>query len=111
MEWAERGDPEGIAILASRPILSEDAAPFHEAWKELDSDRHWTTTMGGSVPHMIPWQTLDRFAVRHGLDEDDFANLRYIIRSADAAWMKELNRTRAKDAAKKPPTGTRPPGR
>ncbi len=48
--------------------------------------------MGGAVPRPIAWTSLDAFARRHGIEDDDYTNFVTVMRAIDAAMMTETNK-------------------
>lgn len=62
--------------------------------------------MGGAVPRPIAWTSLDAFARRHGIEDDDYTAFVAIMRALDAAMMTEANKRRPSG----PPRPDHPPG-
>lgn len=53
-----------------------------EAFGALSTDRPVGFARGA-----IPWSSIDRYAQRYGLDDDDFGRFQRLIRAMDAAYL------------------------
>jgi hypothetical protein len=61
------------------------------AFGQLTTDRPVGVTRGA-----IPWGSIDRYAARYGIEDDDFDDFVQLIRAMDAVWLA------AKDANAQP---------
>lgn len=75
-----------------RPLLSDEAEIYHEAFMELSSDRQT-----GYVAGPIPFTAIDRYAERFGFsDPDEFRTLLDMIRVQDAEFRRIVNKPQKK---------------
>ena len=72
-------------MLDDEPALFADLMDVWEAWHTLSADRQ-----GGMGARGTPWQVLDRYAERHGVD--DFDEFHDLIRAMDAEYLDYANR-------------------
>lgn len=81
------------------PDLLPGADLYLKAFNALAADRPLTVGMAGVLYGRIPFESIDRFAVREGIDQsDDFDQLRRIVVALDLEEVERLN----KEANKKP---------
>jgi len=77
----DKGNP-----ILHRPKPTPGVEKYYRAFQELSTDR--PPSFSGISP--IPWSSIDRYARRHGIEDEDFDVLVRMIRAADAALMKIL---------------------
>jgi hypothetical protein len=53
-----------------------------EAFAELSTDRPVGLTHGA-----IPWSSIHNYALRYGIEGDDFVRFAHLIRAMDAVWL------------------------
>lgn len=70
--------------IKNAPDLAPGLELYHTAFFELTSDRHGIHQTEGP----IPWTAMDRWATRHGLDDDAFDDLVYLLGRMDEVYLK-----------------------
>lgn len=75
--------PESIK---NAPRLLEGLGFYYTAFQELSTDRPVGMGVG-----QIPWTSIDRFAERHGLEEEEYDSFLYLIRRMDEEFMDHAN--------------------
>lgn len=73
--------------IANAPEILEGLAIYWYAFIDLTSCRH----PGFNGPGPIPWDSINQWAIRYGLDdEEDFDRLAAIIQEMDSAYLKQV---------------------
>lgn len=83
----ESGDPDAKAE-ALRHAPPDDAAvpPGAGMWWQCFTDLQSDRPMGmGLGP--VPWSSIDQWARRYSIPDDEFAVLAHVIRRLDAEWL------------------------
>lgn len=88
----KRGQPLPDS-LKDAPVLFFGLADYYSAFWKLSTDRPIGMGVG-----QIPWSSLDRYAQREGIDEDEFVRFEYLIRVMDDAYLEHANKPKPKDA-------------
>lgn len=68
--------------ILNKPILSYGLDFFWRAFWELSTDRDIGMSEGP-----IPWSSMDRWALRHEIDGDEFNRFVLIMRAMDSAYI------------------------
>lgn len=89
--------------MDNAPQLLPGLAEVFAAFNELSTCRNIGLAVGP-----IPWTAIRQYAEFMGLDDLQFENFNFLIRSMDRAYM-EWNTARAKKALEKP--DSQPPGK
>jgi hypothetical protein len=93
--------------FANAPELRTGLQFYIEAFFELDSDRYL-----GEIPGRIPWTAIKAYAAANELDEDQTADLFYLVRQLDDEHMKRqaerLKKGMGKDNGKNVARPSRP---
>jgi hypothetical protein len=79
-----------LPFLENEPELAEHLQFEWRAFRDLSTDRQQGFGIGP-----IPWTSLDRYAVRHAIDDpDEFDRFRQLMQAMDSAYcehVKSLN--------------------
>ena len=93
--------------FANAPELRQGLQFYIEAFFELDSDRDF-----GEIPGRIPWTAIHAYSKANELDEDQTADLFYLVRQLDDEHMKRqaerLKKGTGKDNGKNAARPSRP---
>ena len=81
--------------IANKPQLSAGLELYWKAFCELSSDREI-----GMAEGPIPWSSMDRWAIRHGIYGDDFDRFVGVIRGLDEVYLKKQHTTQKKTLGK-----------
>jgi hypothetical protein len=73
---------------ANKPTLLTGLEFYWKAFWELSSDRSL-----GMAEGPIPWSSLDRYAVRYDIFDEEFYRFSSIIRTMDSEYMKFRSKT------------------
>lgn len=75
-----------VKALENKPQLHDYLIWVWNAFHQLSSTRNVGMAVGP-----IPWDSLDQFAQRHGIeDEDQFENFRHLITVMDSAYLEHI---------------------
>lgn len=91
LKMAERGN-KLPAALASRPTITEHAAPYLTAFKRLHSSR---MIGANGTPSGIPLSEMESYARMFGFGSlEDRLDLVHYVKICDDAWLTEVNKRR-----------------
>lgn len=89
------------AVIANAPELQEGLRFWYNAFLDLSADR--PVGMGEGP---IPWTSIERYAERWDLDEDESDDLHHHIRSMDKTYLK-YRAAKTSSQVESPPTSRR----
>ena len=69
--------------MESWPEIGHGLQFYRQAFHDLHTAR--PQGMGGGGP--IPWTAINEWALRHGVDGDDFDDLVMMVRAQDGTWL------------------------
>jgi hypothetical protein len=95
VDTARKRGVEPPEFILNAPILGSGLSIYYEAFTELSTCRYV-----GNVPGPIPWLAVDRFAIRHGYEDEEFSRLVRLMRAMDDAFLRFLSAKRETEAAK-----------
>lgn len=81
-----------------KPPITQEMIVFAQAFEDLDTMRPRQLSMAGQLVGKIPWDAVDRYAERLGLDDQNTGLFHRMIRAMDAVFLK-FERERIKKAA------------
>ena len=88
-------DLSALPFLQNEPEISEYLAFEWQAFDDLGRDRPIGFSIGP-----IPWSSIERYAVRHSMGDDEFERFQNVIYAMDAVYLEHHRNKAEQEKAK-----------